>query len=126
MAETCQVYCIDLCYEAYYHKVMEVAAENLPEACKFAMGHADDGAEWKDTLDSSSHWIESVNHSIALVPEEFGAETIRLGGAELAARRLHEALRSLIKTCEQDPETLGAIGDDVERAKKVLGEARIY
>jgi hypothetical protein len=83
MAETCQVYCINLCYEAYYHKVMEVAAPNLLEACKFAIDHADDGAQWKDTLGSSSHWIESVDHSVALVPEEFSAEAIRLGGAEL-------------------------------------------
>ena len=120
-----RIYDINLCYEAYFCKVMEVAAESLSEACEFAMAHADEGADWKDTLDSSSHWIESVDHSMALVPEEYSAEAIRLGGAEHIARRLHDALRALVLACEQDPKTLSAISSHVERAKGVLSEERM-
>jgi hypothetical protein len=50
-----RTYNINLCYEAYYCKVMEVAAENLSEACEVAMAHVDEGSDWKDTLGSSSH-----------------------------------------------------------------------
>ena len=117
-----RIYEINLCYEAYFCKVIEIAAESLPEACEFAMAHADEGADWKDTLGSSSHWIKSVDHSMALVPEEYSAEAIRLCGAELIARRLHGVLRALVQTCEQDPKTLSAIGSHVERAKGALSE----
>jgi len=120
-----RTYYINLCYEAYFNKVMEVAAENLLEACEFAMVRADDGADWKDTLASSSHWIESIDHAMDLVPEEYSAEAIRCGGAELLAHRLHEALSSLVRSCERDARTLKAIRGDVERAKEVLSEARI-
>jgi hypothetical protein len=120
-----RIYYINLCYEAYFSKVMEVAAENLSEACEFAMVHADDGSDWKDTLGSSSHWIESVDHSMALVPQEYSAEAIRLGGAELIARRLYDALRSLVQACEQDPKMSEEICSDVQQAKAVLSEAQI-
>ena len=115
-------YEINLCYEAHFCKVIEIFSESLPEACEFAMAHADEGADWKDTLGSSSHWIESVDHSMALVPEEYSAEAIRLCGAELIARRLHDTLRALVQTCEHDPKTLSAIGSHVERAKMALSE----
>lgn len=120
-----RVYYINLCYEAYFCKVMEVAAESLSEACEFAMARADDGSDWKDTLASSSHWIESVDYAMDLVPEDYSAEAIRCGGVELVALRLHEALTSLIQACERDPKTLSEIGSDVERAKAVLSGARI-
>lgn len=120
-----RTYYINLCYEAYFCKVMEVAAESLSEACEVAMMHADDGADWKDTLDSSSHWIESVDHVMDLVPEEYSAVAIRLGGAELTAHRLRGALKSLVEACEREPKTLTEISSDVERAKAVLSEARL-
>ena len=59
---------------------------------------------------------------MALVPEEYSAEAIRLCGAELIARRPHDALRALVQTCEQDPKTLSAISNHVERAKGALSE----
>jgi hypothetical protein len=119
-----RIYYMNLCYEAYFCKVMEVVAESLPEACEFAMAHADDGSDWKDTLASSRHWIESIDHAMDSVPEKYSAEAIRNGGVELVARRLHEALRSLVLACEHNRKTLGAIGSEVERAKEVLIEAR--
>jgi hypothetical protein len=122
MPRPCRIYCINLCYEAYFSKVMEVAAEGLSEACEFAMEHADDGPDWKDTLGSSSHWIESVDHAMDLVPKEYSAEAIRCGGSWLTAHRLHEALISLVSACEQDPTTLSAIGSDLSRARAVLSE----
>jgi hypothetical protein len=125
MPDPDRTYYINLGYEAYFSKVLEVAAESLSEAREFAMEHADDGASWKDTLASSSHWIESVDHAMDLVPEEYSAEAIRCGGAELVAHRLHAALRSLVRACERDAKTLRAIRGDVERAKEVLGDARI-
>jgi hypothetical protein len=125
MPDPCRIYYINLCYEAYFSKIMEVAAESRSEACEFAMEHADDGPNWKDTLDSSSHWIEAVDHSMALVPEEFSAEAIRLGGAELVVRRLHGALRSLIQACDRDPKILSEIGSEVERAKAILNESQV-
>ncbi|MGH6916772.1 MAG: hypothetical protein ACREJ0_03610 [Geminicoccaceae bacterium] len=120
-----RIYYINLCYEAYFCRIMEVAAENLSKACEFAMAHADDGPDWKDTLASSSHWIESVDHAMDLVPEDYSAEAIRCGGAELVAHRLHGALISLVQACERDPKMLSKIGSDIERAKAVLSEARI-
>jgi hypothetical protein len=125
MPGSCRIYYINLCYEAYFSKIMEVSAENLSKACEFAMQHADDGPEWKDTLASSSHWIESVDHAMDLVPDEYSAEAIRCGGAELSAYRLREALRSLVRASEQDLKASSAIRSDVEQAKAVLSEAGI-
>lgn len=125
MPESPRSYYINLCYEAYFSKIIEVEAENLSEACEFAMAHADDGADWKDTLASSSHWVESVDHAMDRVPDEYSAEAIRCGGAELVARRLHEALAALVCACERDPKTRSLIGSDVERARAVLTEAQI-
>jgi hypothetical protein len=116
------IYNINLCYEAYFCKVMEVSAESLSAACECAMAQADDGCAWKDTLASSNCWIESVDDAMDLVPEEYSEEAIRCGGAEVVARRLHAALRSLVRACERNPKALSAIGSDVERAKAVLSE----
>lgn len=124
MPEPCQIYDITLCYEACFSKIMEVAAENLSEACTFAMAHADDGAEWKDTLASSRHWIESVDQEANLVPDMHSAEAIRCGGAELAAHRLHDALSALVRVCERGSK-LSELHSEVERAKSVLRDVRI-
>jgi hypothetical protein len=115
-----RIYEISLCYEAYFGKTIEVEADNLLEACHFAMAHADDDSKWKDTLDSSTHWIDCVNCGAEVVPEEFSAAAIRCGGAVLIAYRLREALRSLIEACGRDASTLTAIGSDIARAKAVL------
>jgi len=42
MPEPSRTYYINLCYEAYFGKAMEVTADSLSDACKFAMESADD------------------------------------------------------------------------------------
>jgi hypothetical protein len=117
-----RTYYVNRCYDAYFDKTMEVTADTLSEACEFAMETADDDCNWKDTLMSSTHWIECVDHGKHPVPEEFSAAAIRSGGAVLIAYSLRDALRSLIEACDQESRTLGAIGSDIERAKAVLAE----
>ena len=113
-------YYINLCYEAYFGKAMEVTADTLSEACEYAMESADDHRNWKDTLESSPHWIEFVDYGKYPVPEEFSGGAIRCGGAVLIASRLRDALRSLVEACERDRGEVSVIGDDIKRAKAVL------
>jgi hypothetical protein len=123
MSNTKSAYGISLCYEACFGKSIDVEAENLNEACRFAMAHADDDFyEWKDTLVSSSHWVESVNYDPSVVPEECSAAAIRCGGAVVIAYRLREALRLLVCACEQNRGTLNANDSHLEFAKTVLRE----
>jgi hypothetical protein len=114
------IYEINLWYEAYFGKTMEVEADNLMEACHYAMKFADDYCDWEDTLVCSTHWIESVDRDVGAVPVECSAAAIRCGGAVLVAYRLQEALRSLVAACEREPKALRALRIDVERAKTVL------
>ena len=120
MPEPSRTYYINLCYEAYFGKVMEVTAESLLDACKFAMESADDECNWKDTLASSTHWIECVDYDSDLVPEECSAAAIRCGGAVLIANRLRDVLRLLVQACEANQGILDALASDVERAKTLL------
>ena len=123
MLSSDRTYYINLCYEAYFGKAMEITtADNLAEACEIAMRSADDERNWKDTLVSSSHWIECIDYGKYPVPEEFSAAAIRSGGAVLIAYRLRDALATLIQACERDRGTLNAIGSDVEQAKADLAE----
>jgi hypothetical protein len=122
MSESNQTYRIELWCEAYFCKAMDVTDDNLRKACEFAMVHADDDSSWQDTLISSTHWIESVDHHADLVPEECSAAAIRCGGAVLTVYRLREALRLLVQACEGNYGTLGSIARDIERAKRVLAE----
>lgn len=62
-----RTYYISLGYDAYYCKTMAVEAENVSEACEFAMSHADEGAIWEDSLESSPHWIVSIDDDFDLV-----------------------------------------------------------
>ena len=117
-----RTYEICLCYEGYFCKRMEVEGENLSEACRFAMAHADEDSTWTDTLECSTHWIEYVDDGTQTVPEECSAAAIRCGGAVLVAYRLREVLKSLLEACERDPSTVAAVGSDVARAKAVLME----
>jgi hypothetical protein len=120
VSETGDTYYVNLCYEAYFGKAMEVGADSLSEACKIAMECADDDGCWKDTLISSTHWIECVNYNADLVPEEFSAAAIRCGGAVLIANRLRDVLRSLVQACDQNQGLSKAVAIDVERARIVL------
>jgi hypothetical protein len=114
-------YYVDLCYDALYVGTMQVTANTLLDACQLAMAYADDDCKWKDTFESSPHWIESIDGDPALVPEECSEAAIRAGGAVLIADRLREALKALIYACEQDHWAVKELGADVERAKAVLG-----
>ena len=120
MSEIGDVYYINLCYQRCFGKAMEVGADSLLDACKIAMERADDDGCWKDTLVSSTHWIECVDYNADLVPEEFSASAIRCGGAVLIANRLRDVLRSLVQACDQNQGLSKAVASDVERARVVL------
>ncbi|HEX6144166.1 MAG TPA: hypothetical protein VFZ01_15725, partial [Geminicoccaceae bacterium] len=79
---------------------MEVMASNVRDACELAMAHADDEENWRDTLISSTHWIENVDDQAGLVPIEHSAAAIRAGGAILLAQKLRHALASLVVAYE--------------------------
>jgi hypothetical protein len=115
-------YYINLCYEAYFGKAMEVTADSLSEACAYAMESADDHCNWKDTLESSPHWIEFVDYGKYPVPEEFSGAATRCGGAVLIASRLRDSLRSLVEACERARGGESVIRSDIERAKAVLAK----
>ena len=115
-----QRYQIDLWYEAYFSKSVEVIADRLPEACQIAMERADDDCDWEDTLVSSTHWIERIDDGVYSVPEECSAAAIRCGGAVLIANRLRSALVSLVQACEDQPGVVAAIFGELEHAKAVL------
>lgn len=119
MAGRSQTYYIELCYAAYFGKAMEIAADSLSQACEFAVAHADDHSDWKDTLDSSTHWVECINYGGEPVPDEYSEAAMRCEGTEILARRLHETLNALIQACERNSTM---VGEDVEHAKKVLVE----
>ena len=120
MPDTSNRYRIDLWHEAYFSKSVEVVADGLPEACHFAMEHADDECDWEDRAFSSTHWIESIDEGTHSVPEECSAAAIRCGGAVLIANQLRSALVSLARACENKPGVAAAIHGDLERAKAVL------
>jgi hypothetical protein len=120
MSETSRTYYINLCYEAYFGKAMEVTAESLSDACEIAMECADDECNWKDTLVSSTHWIECIDYDPGLVPEECSAAAIRCGGAVLVANRLRDVLRSLVQACEGNQGIPDAVASELKRAKTVL------
>src|SRR5690606_1741361 len=109
MSKKGRTYTIDLCYEAYFAKAMKVTAETLSEACALAMETADDDESeggWTDTLLSSTHWVECVDHGEHSVPQQFSAAAIRNGGAVLIAYRLRDTLGALIEAYDQEAGTL--------------------
>lgn len=120
MSEPNHAYYIALCYEAYFGKAMDVEADNVLEACQIAMESADDDAGWKDTLVSSTHWIECIDYGAKLVPEEFSAAAIRCGGAVLMANSLRDMLLSLLHACDRHPDLRKAVAVDIERAWALL------